>query len=188
MGLQAQMKTSLPWPSSMLTLLAGISSGPASAIAVSPPLACGLLQPGSAGQCPALSAVPLPASRPVFWWLGQHKTCLELDDDPAGSTLQDEPTASCTSLCTLCRHVNFPPYSTLQCILQSKHPRVHLLWGWLRCLSATSSFFACTLRFRSSTGFVMISRAESMVYSPSMPDASCSHPCCCCQTSGMWFQ
>ena len=57
MGLQAQMKTSLPWPSSMLTLLAGISSGPASAIAVSPPLACGLLPSDSAGQCSAVPAV-----------------------------------------------------------------------------------------------------------------------------------
>ena len=42
MGLQAQMKTSLPWPSSMVTLLAGISTGPASAMGVSaPPFACG---------------------------------------------------------------------------------------------------------------------------------------------------
>ncbi len=57
MGLQAQMKTSLPWPSSMLTLLAGISSGPASAIAVSPPLACGLLQSDTVSECSALPAV-----------------------------------------------------------------------------------------------------------------------------------
>jgi hypothetical protein len=41
-GLHAQMKTSLPWPSSMVTLLAGISIGPASAMGVSsPPFACG---------------------------------------------------------------------------------------------------------------------------------------------------
>ena len=44
MGLQAQMKTSLPWPFSMLTLLLGIAVGPASGIAVSTPFACGLLQ------------------------------------------------------------------------------------------------------------------------------------------------
>ena len=86
MGLQAQMKTSLPWPSSMLTLLLGISSGPASAIAVSPPLACGLLQSGSAGQCSALPPAPLLASPPVFWWLGQQRVCLELCDDAADSS------------------------------------------------------------------------------------------------------
>ena len=44
MGLQAQMKTSLPWPFSMLTLLLGMAVGPASGIAVSTPFACGLLQ------------------------------------------------------------------------------------------------------------------------------------------------
>ena len=44
MGLQAQMKTSLPWPLSMLTLLLGMATGPASGMAVSAPFACGLLQ------------------------------------------------------------------------------------------------------------------------------------------------
>lgn len=44
MGLQAQMKTSLPWPFSMLTLLLGMAMGPASGMAVSAPFACGLLQ------------------------------------------------------------------------------------------------------------------------------------------------
>ena len=44
MGLQAQMKTSLPWPFSMLTLLLGMAMGAASGMAVSAPFACGLLR------------------------------------------------------------------------------------------------------------------------------------------------
>ena len=44
MGLQAQMKTSLPWPFSMLTLLLGMATGPASGMAVSAPFTCGRLQ------------------------------------------------------------------------------------------------------------------------------------------------
>ena len=84
MGLQAQMKTSLPWPSSMLTLLLGISSGPASAIAVSPPLACGLLQSGNAGQCsPHRCSTACCAL--VLWCLGQHSNYVEFCDNAAGS-------------------------------------------------------------------------------------------------------
>ena len=173
MGLQAQIKTSLPWPSSMLTLLLGISSGPASAIAVSPPLACGLLQSGTASQYPARSAAP-PLARPLS---SGGSTSTELCVYAAGSYANFLAAQVCVTGPPSCRHGNTPAsVANLQHALQIKHSGLHLLWGWLRCLSATSSFFACTLRFRSSTGFVMISRAESMVYSPSIPDASCSHP------------
>ena len=124
MGLQAQMKTSLPWPSSMLTLLAGISSGPASAIAVSPPLACGLLQSDGAGQCPAISAAPLLASPPLFWSLDPHRTYLELCDDAAGSCcrMSQLPTAQvCVGV--LLRTYELPAIdSNPQYILQSSVP------------------------------------------------------------------